>query len=416
MMSEFNCNNREIRSMGIKDRNNLINELLRKAYRVANSKVGDSLFDDVDIPNQLGRYGISFSQSLTKKIKDAVNQGLLEGKVSLPQYKINSPFTIEKAAMGFEHGYDDIDDLYQNIHKNNPKIYFNFGGNGNPTIARFKINVGTKGNRKELLSTLLKIYDGTYQYCGSSIQLDKTGTKIILNLTIKMPIQESILREDTIVGVDLGIAVPAVCALNNNKFTREYIGNGDNLIRERTKLQNQRKRLQTALTMTKGGHGRKKKLQALERLKEKEKNFVNTYCHKVSSRVVNFAIKNRAKYINLEDLTGYDTDDKILRNWSYYKLQQQITYKASRYGIEVRRVIPSYTSQVCSYCGHYEEGQRKTQSQFVCGNPDCITHAFKCGVNADYNAAVNIAKSKLFYDKRITGIQINKAREYYQIA
>jgi IS605 OrfB family transposase len=156
----------------------------------------------------------------------------------------------------------------------------------------------------------------------------------------------------------------------------------------RTKIQAQRKRLQKNLKMSKGGHGRKKKLHALDRLKDYEKNWVSSYNHMVSRGVVDFAIKNRAKYINIENLNGFKDSGRkfILRNWSYYQLQQDIAYKANMVGIEVRKVNPYYTSQICSCCGHWEEGQRKDQTHFICKS---------CGVelNADFNASRNIAMS-----------------------
>ncbi len=109
----------------------------------------------------------------------------------------------------------------------------------------------------------------------------------------------------------------------------------------------------------------------------------------VSKNVVEFAVKHKAKYINIEDLEGYDSNGFILRNWSYFKLEEYIIYKARLHGIEVRKVNPYHTSQVCSCCGHWQEGQRIDQSHFKCK---------LCGVelNADFNAARNIAKSKDF--------------------
>ena len=41
--------------------------------------------------------------------------------------------------------------------------------------------------------------------------------------------------------------------------------------------------------MVKGGKGRNKKLQALDRIKDKERNFVKTYNHMISKNIVEFA-------------------------------------------------------------------------------------------------------------------------------
>lgn len=403
--------------MEYKDVCKKINELLKPAYRKKGSKKG-SIYDNTEIDNILEGYGFAFNQGFTRKIKDCVKNGLLIGKVSLPTYKLDSPFSISKQSMCFSHNYDSFEELCEYIYKNDSDIYFNYGSNEKPTIAKFKVNFGHNKNKRELQSTLLKIFSGEYSFGGSSIEIGKNN-KILLHLSLEIPNKEVELDENTVVGVDLGIAVPAVCVLNNSDYAKEFIGSKDDFLRVRTQLQSQRKRMQKALSLSNGGHGRKKKLQALDRLKSKESNFVQTYNHNVSKRIVDFALRNKAKYINLECLKGYDTSDYILRNWSYYQLQSYIEYKASKYGIIVRYINPCYTSQVCSYCGHWEEGQRKSQSEFECANEDCKSHEIKGGLNADLNAARNIAKSTLFLDnksvKKINDKHKEEARKYYGI-
>lgn len=398
----------------LKDKLKFVSDMMNYAYRNKGSKQG-SLFDNTEITNVLGGYGVAFSQNLTKIIREEVKDGLLEGKGNFVQFKNDSPFTVAKQAMGFSHDYEDFHDLVAHIDDKNCKLYFDFGGNGNPTIARFKISLGTWKNRDELKATLLKVYSGEYQYCGSSIQISKN--KIILNLSLSIPKKEMELDENTVVGVDLGVKIPAVCALNNNAYERLFIGSADDFLRVRTQLQAQRKRLQRDLKNTTSGHGRKKKLKPLNCLEEREKHFTETYCHMVSKRVVDFAVKHRAKYINIENLMGYDTSDFILRNWSYYKLQQYITYKAAKYGIEVRKVNPCYTSQVCSLCGHWEPDQRVSQATFICKNEECdSSEKYKYGFNADFNAARNIAKYTLFMEKgQVTEESKQAARKYYGI-
>lgn len=398
----------------LKEKKDFVDDIINCAYRKKGSKQG-SLFDNTEIENVLGGYGIGFSQTLTNIIKMQIEDGLLEGKINPVEFKQNSPFTIKKQAMGFSHDYEDFHDLVAHINDSDCKMYFDFGGNGSPTIARFKINLGTRGNRDELKATLLKVYSGEYEYCGSSIQIDKN--KIILNLSLSIPKQDTELDENTVVGVDLGVKIPAVCALNNNMYERLYIGSADDFLRVRTQLQAQRKRLNKDLKNTASGHGRKKKLRPMERFTKRETHFVESYCHMVSKRVVDFAVKHHAKYINVENLLGYDTSDFILRNWSYYKLQQYITYKAAKFGIIVRKVNPCYTSQVCSVCGHWEPDQRVSQASFVCKNEECSSPTkYKHGFNADFNAARNIAMSTLFMEKgQVTEESKRKAREYYGI-
>ena len=411
--------NRVDQMESLKDKFKFISDTINYAYRKQGSNKG-SLFDDTEINSILNAYGIAWNQELTKEIKELVKNGALEGKVSLTNYKLDSPFTIAKTHFSFDHDYDSFEELCEHIDDSDCKMYMNYGGNcpngDNPaSLARFRINLGQGKNRDELKVTLLKVYSGEYQYCGSSVMI--SNNKIILNLSMKIPKIETELDENTVCGVDLGIAVPAMCALNNDMYKRLAIGSADDFLRVRTKHQEQRRRLQKSLKNSNGGHGRKKKLKPLDRMNKAEAHFVETYCHMVSKRVVEFAVKNRAKYINIENLNGYDSSEFILRNWSFYKLQQYITYKAERYGIRVRKVNPCFTSQICSVCGNWEPDQRKTQAKFECANEECASHdKYKYGFNADFNAARNIAMSTLFMETgEVTEKKKEEARKYYGI-
>lgn len=397
------------------EKNKWVSANVKECYRKAGNKNG-SIFTNVDIDNPLAGYGSDFGQAFTRKIKKLIKDGILEGNVSVPNYKLDSPFALSNQNFGIFTDCENITELKKNIGKPTYPVYVCLGKHGLPTIAKFKINFGHKQNKNkaELISTIIKILTGEYSVGGSTFGID--DDKIEMNLSITMQKQKMDLDENTVVGVDLGLAVPAVCALNNNEYDKQYIGSGNDLVTRRTKFQNEYTQLQKALKLAKGGHGRKRKLLALERLKEKEKNFVDTYCHRVSKKVVDYAIKHRAKYINIENLKGYDSSEFVLRNWSFYKLQQYITYKAEQCGIEVRKINPSFTSQVCSFCGHWEEGQRKDQATFKCKNPNCKSHKLYT-VNADYNAARNIAMSTQFTDDKFKCSKetIQDAADYYGI-
>lgn len=362
-------------------------ELNRLYTRISTSKKGSAYSLDIEFPK-----GLPTTASLGQKVRQDFNKsckdGLLYGKVSLPTYRKDNPLLIHvdyvalhtttPRGNGIYHNYESHMEFLDKLYSKDLEVFIKFA-NG----ITFKMVLGNPHKSAHLRSEIKKIFEEEYKVCGSTIQID--GTKIILNMSMDVPKKEIELNEDTVVGVDLGIAIPAVCALNNNDYIKQSIGSKDDFLRVRTQLQAQRRRLQKALTTTSGGHGRKKKLKALDKLKARERNFVKTYNHYVSKAVVDFAVKNNAKYINIEDLKGFDSSKFILRNWSFYELQQFITYKANRYGIEVRKINPYHTSQICSCCGHWEEGQRIDQATFECK---------ACGakLNADFNAARNIAK------------------------
>lgn len=267
---------------------------------------------------------------------------------------------------------------------------------------RFHFNFGKdrSGNRL-IVQRCLKLdkeYDGEYKLCNSSIQMVKRdgSTKFFLLMVVNISQEHVELNKHIVVGVDLGINVPAYVATNITP-ERKAIGDREHFLNTRMAFQRRYKSLQRLKT-TAGGKGRTKKLEPLERLRQAEHNWVHTQNHLFSREVVNFALQTHAATIHLEDLSGFGKDSDgnaderkefVLRNWSYYELQNMITYKAAKYGIRVEKIRPAFTSRTCSCCGH--EGFREGVT-FICENPECQQFGEK--VHADYNAARNITNSK----------------------
>lgn len=374
-------------------------ELNQLYGRISNSKKGSAYSQDIVFPK-----GLPTASSLSMKVKQDFKQscknGLMYGKVSLPTYRSNNPLLIHvdwvrlrsdnpHHDFGLYHNYKNHAEFLEHLNNKDLEVFIKFANN-----ITFKLIFGNVKKSASLRHEIQMIFEEYYKVCGSSIEID--GRKIILNLSMDVPKQKIELDENVIVGVDVGIAIPAVCGLNTNDYSRKYIGSVDDFMRVKTKIQHQKSRLQANLKMVKGGHGRKRKLKAMDKFADYEKNWVQLYNHYVSKQIIDFALKNKAKYINIEDLSGITKGknvNKFLKGWSYYQLQSFIIYKANKYGIEVRKIDPHYTSQTCSCCGYVDEKNRpkneKGQSYFKC---------LKCGheENADFNAAKNIAKSVNF--------------------
>lgn len=360
--------------------------------RISTSKKGSGYSKDIEFPK-----GLPTASSLTKAVdldfKKACKAGLLYGKISLPTYRKDNPLLIHVDYVrlrstnphkdnGIYHEYKNHAEFLEKLYSKDLEVFIKFANN-----ITFKMIFGNPHKSRALRNEIQQIFEEYYKVCGSSIEID--GTKIILNLSMEIPKQEIILDENVVVGVDIGEQIPSVCSLNTNKYAKQYIGSGDDLLRMKQQLKNQRRNVQRNISSSRGGHGRAKKLKALNRLSDRERNFTKTYNHYLSSNIVKFAVKNKAKYINLEDLNGIQQKNRILESWSYYELASFIAYKAAKYGIEVRKINPENTSNICSCCGNLEEGQRVSQSLFVCKS---------CGaeLNADFNASRNIAMSKDF--------------------
>lgn len=271
-----------------------------------------------------------------------------------------------------------------------------------------------RSNNREIVERVLS---GQYDVGNSSIQESKNKKRFLL-LVVKIPKESNKLDPNRIVGVDAGINIPLYAVLNDSEKTKIKIGSRETFLNVRKRMDAQRRSLIKDLRhSTMGGHGRTQKLQAQDYFKSKERNWVHTQNHIYSKSVIEFAIKHKAGVIHLERLTGFGKDEKnnsigtqykfLRRFWSYYELQSMIEYKANAAGIEVRYIDPYHTSQTCSFCGHYEPNQRLDQPTFMCKNPECTKGKGKQrkdgsyeGINADWNAARNIANSDKIFDRK----------------
>lgn len=373
IMTSYLANNRDIKSEEFKESKK-------------NLKNSNPIFKDIECGKGIDTLSL-VTQKVKKDFSVSLKNGLAKGERSCVNYKRTFPLMTRGRDLKFY--YDDKDILIKWVNN-----------------IIFKVVLGSKGyNSEELMHTLNKIIEGqnllknekdkelkkelskkVYAIGQSSLEFDKNNN-LILNLTLDIPFkQDDAFVEGRVLGVDLGVKYPAYVCLNDDTYKREHIGTALELIKQREQFQERRRRTQQQLKNVKGGKGRNKKLKNLERLSDCERNFAKTYNHAISKRIVDFAKKHKCEYIHLEKLTKDGFNDRILRNWSYYELQNMIEYKADRIGIKVKYINPSYTSQKCSKCGHIDKENRQTQEKFVCT---------QCGfeLNADHNAAINIARA-----------------------
>lgn len=333
----------------------------------------------------------NLNQSVQKKYKDN-RLSLSKGERVLSTYKkgMPIPFSVDKNKPFIKNYLNEI--ILKWFNNIQFKLHFGKDRSGNKIIVERIIQSSLKNKQK----------GEDYIINNSSIQLvDKDKiTKIFLLLSVDIPMVKRKLNSELVLGVDLGLNYPIYYATNRSPYICGHIGDKDSFLNERMVFQRRFKELQR-LQCTQGGRGRQKKLAPLEKLREKERNWVRTKNHIFSREIIKCALKIGVGTIHLEklknigkDKNGYIEENKkyILRNWSYYELQEMIEYKAAMEGITVKYVNPAYTSQTCSCCGN--KGERISQSVFKCLCPECSEYGKE--VNADYNAARNIAKSEIF--------------------
>lgn len=132
---------------------------------------------------------------------------------------------------------------------------------------------------------------------------------------------------------------------------------------------------------------------------DREKRKMRDMDHKISCKIVNYALKHKLKIV-VEDLKGIrkcvrkgkglPAVNRFVNSWSFYRLQQFIEYKASEYGIPFEKIKPQYTSKECYYCSVI--GNREGDT-FECKNKKC--HSYQKKRHSDINAAFNIGKRSL---------------------
>lgn len=326
-------------------------------------------------------------QDVVNKYNKSKKDGLLKGKVSLPTYKLDSKVIIHNASYKLRNhnGYFVETGL---LNREKQKEL---------DVGRFEFQIDKlDGNKK---ATINKIINGEYKQGSAQLSISNKG-KIELIISYSFEKEEvPVLDKNKILGIDLGITnVATMSVYDSIREQYDYFSwktnviSGKELITFRQKYYNLRRDMSIA-SKTAGqgrcGHGYKTKMKPVNKIRNKIANFADTYNHKISKYIVEFAIKNNCGVIQMEDLSGAtaDTHNKMLKDWSYYDLQQKIEYKAKEQGIEVIKVNPRYTSKRCSKCGCIHEDNRdckNNQAKFeckVCGHSE----------NADINASKNIA-------------------------
>ena len=224
-----------------------------------------------------------------------------------------------------------------------------------------RLHRNIKGKIKTL--TIMKTFTGKWFACFCVVQ-DATHPKRELK---------------NVVGMDLGLTSFA-------KFSdKSVVKNPRHLEKSLDKLRRKSRRLSMK---KKGSFNRFKSRFKLALLYEKVSNQRTDFLHKLSRQLVN-------KYdgIALENLTVLTMKSKWLqrsiRDVSWDKFRQLLTYKAENTGCKLDFVNPKNTSKTCSKCGSVKSELKLSERTFIC--PSC---GFSCC--RDLNASFNILNTSLF--------------------
>ncbi|WP_241546204.1 RNA-guided endonuclease InsQ/TnpB family protein [Enterococcus villorum] len=218
----------------------------------------------------------------------------------------------------------------------------------------------------------------------STLRITRKRAHYVAQIAIELP--EKLNTATKIMGVDLGIKVPAVCCTEDNEV--KFSGNGRMNKYIRRYHHSRRKKL-----------GKAKKINALKKSKDKEQRWMKDQDHKISREIVDFAVNHHIGMIRLEKLANIRKQTRksrknnhSLSNWSFYRLASFIEYKAKLVGIKVEYVHPAYTSQKCPNCGHRHRAKNR---KYDCSDCGYIGHRDIVGAKNIIDAPVLDGKSQV---------------------
>lgn len=265
--------------------------------------------------------------------------------------------------------------------KNKPMIKNTSVGYNFPRSANLKgniLNIRTLNKREEFNITIPKCYQEYFNWTlrESLLYMDKKNRCFFL-FTFSKEInttKSNSCSQQSVLGVDLGVNNLAVTS--DNRFFKS----------SKVKIIKRKFRYLRSKLQNKGTRSSKK---LLKKISGRETRFMSWVNHNISKEIVSNFNGNKIVFEKLKGIRNKNRGKRMnywISNWSFDQLQSFIQYKAERRSIDVIKVKPHYTSQICHRCGQL--GTR------LSANFKCL-HCNFTSYNADLNAARNLAHPML---------------------
>jgi len=229
----------------------------------------------------------------------------------------------------------------------------------------------------------------------------KSKERIEIHNCVKAKINK-ISEEEKTIGIDKGYTVLIATSEGTfygeklNSFLSEETERLNEINRKRNKLRSLVKKnlekghIKKAKRIIKYNLGNRKYWRKKETSRARLESYIN-------NEVEKFIKKEKPSDVVLENLNFINWREKLpkkikrqLSRWVKGYINERLEYKFSLNDIKTAVVNPAYTSQICSFCGHF--GVRRGD-RFYCPHCDRVVHA-------DYNAGKNVLARK--DDKEIT--------------
>ena len=242
------------------------------------------------------------------------------------------------------------------------------------------------------------------------IKIKQEVKNIEINVIYEREEKKAIEGNTNIMSIDLGLNNIVGCTNKDN--SNSILISGKEAKSKNKYINEKIKKLQQIEMKMRKTSKKYKNTKQIKKLYEYRKNYMNTYMHKVSKIVIEYAKVNNCGVIVIGDLKDIKQGMNYNKNFvqiPLYKLVQKIEYKAKLEGIKVEKISEKYTSGVSALDReeiikeNYNKKRRISRGIFV------TNRGIK--INADINGSLNILRKYIKKSSPNQEIAMDNGRE-----
>ena len=286
------------------------------------------------------------------------------------------------------------------------------GGENMKLTLRYNITKIDK-KQKEIIEEIM--WHATKVYNMVLYELREGKRKIDVNKSINI-IQTEIYKEErkgtNIMSIDIGINNIVACT--NKENSKSMLVSGREAKSKNKYIQEKIRKLQQINKKAKENREKEKvkNTKRIEKMWKYRKNYMNTYMHKVSKMVIEYAKENKCVEIVIGDLKRIKEGMKGNKSFVQMPLKElvrKIEYKAKLEGIKVNKVGEEYTSGVSAIDKEEIKKENYNKKRRISRGIYISKEGKK--INADINGSLNILRKYIKKSSPNQEIAMDNGRE-----
>ena len=242
------------------------------------------------------------------------------------------------------------------------------------------------------------------------IKIKQEGDSIEMNVIYEKEEKAQVIANTNIMAIDLGLNNIVACT-NKDNANSLLVSGKEAKCKNKYINEKIRKLQQIQMKMEKTSKNFKNTNQ-INRLYEYRKNYMNTYMHKVSKMVIEYAKENKCGIIVIGDLKDIKQGMDYNKNFVQIpinKLVQKIEYKAKLEGIKVEKISEKYTSGVSAIDKEEIKKENYNKKRRISRGMFLTNTGIK--INADINGSLNILRKYIKSSNPNQEIAMDNGRE-----